>query len=83
MPVMEEEEILSKPIISAFNERIEQAPPNDEHAAVIEKVAEVDNPPANDLEKANEPTYSGVSGEKENESYVLPPPSLLRQTSDQ
>ena len=80
MPVMEEEEILSKPIISAFNERIEQAPPNDEHAAVIEKVAEVDNPPANDLEKANEPTYSGVSGEKENESYVLPPPSLLRQT---
>jgi S-DNA-T family DNA segregation ATPase FtsK/SpoIIIE len=77
---IEEEEILSKPIISAFNERIEPASSNDEHAAVIEKDAEAK--PAQEIKSdtADVPTYSGVSGEKENESYILPPPSLLRST---
>ena len=78
--VMEEEEVVSKPIISAFNERIEPAPSNDEHAAVIEKEAEAQAPVAIESETSDIPTYSGVSGEKENESYILPPPSLLRQT---
>ena len=76
--IMEEEEVLSKPIISAFNERIEPASINDEHAAVIEK--EADAPTVIDSETTDVPTYSGVSGEKENESYILPPPTLLRQT---
>ena len=58
------EEVLSKPIISAFNERIEPASSNDEHAAVIEKEAEAQAPPAIDSETSDVPTYSGVSGEK-------------------
>ncbi|WP_252503556.1 DNA translocase FtsK [Sporosarcina sp. Marseille-Q4943] len=76
--IEEQEEIISKPIISAFNERIEPTPTNDEHAAVIEK--EVEAPPAIDSEASEIPTYSGVSGEEENVSYILPPPSLLKQT---
>ncbi|MFS0688043.1 DNA translocase FtsK [Sporosarcina sp. 179-K 8C2 HS] len=76
--IEEHEEIISKPIISAFNERIEPTPTNDEHAAVIEK--EVEAPPAIDSEAGEIPTYSGVSGEEENVSYILPPPSLLKQT---
>ena len=78
--VMEEEEVVSTPIISAFNERIERAPLNDDNAAVIEKEAEAQAPVAIEPETSDIPTYSGVSGEKENESYILPPPSLLRQT---
>ncbi|MGN7386760.1 DNA translocase FtsK [Sporosarcina sp. SAFN-015] len=72
----EQEEIVSKPIISAFNERIEPIPSNDD--TVIEK--QVETSPANESDDGDVPTYSGVSGEEENVSYILPPPSLLRQT---
>ncbi|MFC5603119.1 DNA translocase FtsK [Sporosarcina koreensis] len=76
--IEEQEEVISKPIISAFNERIEPVSTNDEHAAVIEK--EVVAPQAIEQDDSEVPTYSGVSGEEENVSYVLPPSSLLRQT---
>lgn len=76
--VDEQEEIMSKPIISAFNERIEPASTNNEHAAVIEKEAEA--PPASEQETGDVPAYSIISGEEENVSYILPPPSLLRQS---
>src|SRR5690606_32878615 len=73
-----QEEIHSKPIISAFNERIEQISANDENDTKIEK--EEEEPAPSTVESGEVPTYSGVSGEEENVSYVLPPPSLLRQT---
>ncbi|HEX5564392.1 MAG TPA: DNA translocase FtsK, partial [Sporosarcina sp.] len=76
--IEEQEEILSTPIISAFNERIEPIQSSDGHVAVIEKETEAQ--PAIDSDTVDVPTYSGVSGEEENVSYVLPPPSLLRQT---
>ncbi|MCM3742888.1 DNA translocase FtsK [Sporosarcina luteola] len=76
--VEEQEEIHSKPIISAFNERIEPAATNDEHAAVIEKAAEAS--PEFEAEAADVPAYSNIAGEEENVSYILPPPSLLKQT---
>lgn len=76
--IEEQEEIMSKPIISAFNERIEPASTSNEHAAVIEKEAEA--PPANEPDTGDVPAYSIVSGEEENVSYILPPPSLLRQS---
>ncbi|MCM3709886.1 DNA translocase FtsK [Sporosarcina luteola] len=76
--IEEQEEIHSKPIISAFNERIEPATSNDEHAAVIEK--EVEASPAIEPETGDVPAYSIISGEEENVSYILPPPSLLKQT---
>lgn len=72
----EQDEIVSKPIISTFNERIEPIPSNDD--TVIEK--HVETSPANESDDGDVPTYSGVSGEEENVSYILPPPSLLRQT---
>ncbi|MCG7342924.1 DNA translocase FtsK [Sporosarcina sp. ACRSL] len=74
----EQEEIISKPIISAFNDRIEPKSSIDEQAAVVEKAVENDQTENPEVEEV--PTYSGVSGEEENVSYILPPPSLLRQT---
>lgn len=75
---VEKEEVISKPIISAFNERIEENLPNTHQDHVIDKVeketAEVEQ---NTVDIA---TYSGVAGEEENVSYILPPSSLLRQT---
>ncbi|MCM3637822.1 DNA translocase FtsK [Sporosarcina luteola] len=76
--IEEQEEIQSKPIISAFNERIEPALTNDEHAAVIEKEAEA--LPATEPDSGDDPAISIISGEEENVSYILPPPSLLKQT---
>ncbi len=76
--IEEQEEIHSKPIISTFTERIEPAPTNDEPAVAMEK--KVQTPKADDTESGDVPTYSGVAGEEENVSYVLPPSSLLRQT---
>lgn len=76
--IEEQEEIHSKPIISAFNERIEQISANDENDSKIEK--EEEEPAPSTVESGEVPTYSGVSGEEENVSYILPPPSLLRQT---
>ncbi len=75
-PVMVEdhEEVISQPIISAFNEQIEKKS-SDEQAAV----AETEFAKEEVEEKAN-PEYTGVSGEEENTSYVLPPASLLRDT---
>ena len=62
------EEIPSQPIISAFSERIEK-PTQDEEAAVQEPIT-----------NEEQEQYSGVTGEEENESYILPPPSLLTET---
>lgn len=64
------EEVVSQPIISAFSERIDK-PVQDEQAAVVEQQQEV-------TVEVN--AYTGVTGEEENESYILPPPSLLKQT---
>ena len=70
-PIVEiavEEDPPSKPIISAFTERIEKS-------VVDEK--EVDT----ELESTEVVQgYTGVTGEEENESYILPPPSLLKET---
>ena len=64
------EEILSQPIISAFSERIEKP--------VEMKQAASSTRRNYDLKKLR--IYSGVTGEEENESYILPPPSLLTET---
>ena len=65
------EEVVSQPIISAFSERIDK-PVQDEQAAVVEELQQEVTIEVN--------AYTGVTGEKENESYILPPPSLLKQT---
>lgn len=64
------EEIVSQPIISAFSERIDKHV-EDEQAAVVEGQQEV---------TGEITAYTGVTGEEENESYILPPASLLKQT---
>ncbi|WP_438298575.1 DNA translocase FtsK [Sporosarcina sp. FA15] len=69
------EEVVSQPIISAFSERRDK-PVEDEQAAVVEE---------GQLQEQQEVAvevnaYTGVTGEEENESYILPPPSLLKQT---
>jgi S-DNA-T family DNA segregation ATPase FtsK/SpoIIIE len=65
------EEIVSQPIISAFSERIDK-PVQDEQAAVVEEDKQITGEII---------VYTGVTGEEENESYILPPPSLLKQTT--
>ena len=67
----EMEEVVSQPIISAFSERIDK-PVQDEQAAVVKKQQQEVTVEVN--------AYTGVTGEEENESYILPPPSLLKQT---
>lgn len=62
------EEAPSQPIISAFSERIEKTT-GDEEAVDAEPIR---------VEEVSQ--YSGVTGEEENESYILPPPSLLAET---
>ena len=67
------DEVPSQPIISAFTEKIDKSPPEkpagDEEAAVLEEV------------KTDEVVkFGGVTGEEENESYILPAPSLLKET---
>ncbi|MCZ2258768.1 DNA translocase FtsK [Sporosarcina sp. G11-34] len=66
---IEIEEIPAQPIISAFSERIEKISPDEQRAAEVqqESVVEVVN-------------YTGVTGEEENESYILPPATLLKET---
>lgn len=68
---LETEEVVSQPIISAFSERIDKAS-SDEQAAVVEEEKEITGEII--------PYIKGVTGEEENESYILPPASLLRQT---
>ncbi|MBE1553406.1 DNA translocase FtsK [Sporosarcina limicola] len=68
------EEVVSQPIISAFSERIDK-PTRDEQAAELE----VADPEQQEI-PVEIATYTGVTGEKENESYVLPPATLLKQT---
>ncbi|MDW0115678.1 DNA translocase FtsK [Sporosarcina thermotolerans] len=79
--VGEQQEIISKPIISNFKENINKST-LDEQAAVAEmerpveqKKEETSSPEQNQMD-----TYSGVAGEEENVSYILPPPSLLLQS---
>lgn len=75
------EEIATEPIISAFNEKIE---PVIESAPVEPKTIPKDEPQAvqQEAETTEAPinTYSVVTGEEENTSYVLPPPTLLTET---
>ena len=69
VPAAVVDEIPSQPIISAFSERIDKPPKDEEAAAVVEQV-----------EKDEISEYGGIIGEEENESYILPPPSLLKET---
>ncbi|AOV08219.1 DNA translocase FtsK [Sporosarcina ureilytica] len=73
MAVEVAEEPPTQPIISAFNERIEKKEEIPEPAPVEEPTPAEESP--EEIE-----TYSGVTGEEENESYILPPPSLLKET---
>lgn len=66
-------EVNPQPIISAFSER-------------IDKVASDESEPVKDDTITQAPELvkiTGVTGEEENESYILPPPSLLKQTPHQ
>ncbi|WP_438317757.1 DNA translocase FtsK [Sporosarcina sp. FA9] len=60
-------EIPSQPIISAFTERIEKS----ERVVPASEI---------DAESPVDVSITGVTGEEENESYILPPPSLLKET---
>lgn len=78
LAVEAEEEIQTEPIISAFNERIEQPEPEIEQIVQVPATTEesiVEEEQTEDLE-----TYSVVTGEEENISYVLPPSTLLTET---
>ncbi|WP_025784993.1 DNA translocase FtsK [Sporosarcina sp. D27] len=72
----EEEEPYVQPIISAFNERNEEAEKPTQKET--ESVPHVDEKELDSTEISNDP-YQGVSGEKENESYQLPSFNLLKQ----
>lgn len=72
---VEEESQPAQPIISAFSERIEKVedkPAEEEQAAAVEAP---EQPKPVEIS-----TYTGVTGEEENESYILPPATLLKQT---
>jgi S-DNA-T family DNA segregation ATPase FtsK/SpoIIIE len=64
------EDIPSQPIISTFTEQIDKRA-KDEEAAVLEKVV------VEDVAVSN---LSALIGEEENESYILPPTTLLTET---
>ncbi|MBO1914431.1 hypothetical protein J4G37_57635, partial [Microvirga sp. 3-52] len=67
------EDIPSQPIISTFTEQIDKRA-KDEEAAVLEKVV---------VEESTDEAVSNLSaiiGEEENESYILPPTTLLTET---
>ncbi|NYF24286.1 DNA translocase FtsK [Sporosarcina sp. JAI121] len=72
------EEVVSQPIISAFSERIDK-PVRDEQAAVVELEKKATDGITEEF-TGEITAYTGVTGEEENESYVLPPASLLKQT---
>lgn len=72
-------ELPTQPIISAFNERIEQEEPVAD-TIVQQPVAVEQETPKDEGELVEIETYSGVTGEEENESYILPPPTLLKET---
>ncbi|WP_342509570.1 DNA translocase FtsK [Sporosarcina sp. FSL K6-2383] len=76
VPEMEVEEVVSQPIISAFSERIDK-PVRDEQAEVEEAPS---SSPSEQLATDEIVPYAAVAGEEENESYILPPVSLLTQT---
>ncbi len=65
----------TQPIISAFTERIEKQATDTEPKEMAEQEEAIDKSLLGDAEQ-----YSGVTGEEENETYVLPPPSLLFET---
>ena len=64
------EDIPSQPIISTFTEQIDKRA-KDEEAAALEKVV------VEDVAVSN---ISAIIGEEENESYILPPTTLLTET---
>ncbi|QUW21894.1 cell division protein FtsK [Sporosarcina sp. Marseille-Q4063] len=67
------EDIPSQPIISTFTEQIDKRA-KDEEAAVIEKEVALDS---TDAAVSN---LGAIIGEEENESYILPPSTLLTET---
>ena len=69
VPAEEPEELPSQPIISAFSERIDK--PKTDEEIVVTDIPE---------ENLKVEPYTGVTGEEENESYILPPASLLTET---
>ncbi|MHC8516457.1 DNA translocase FtsK [Sporosarcina sp. ITBMC105] len=73
-------EVVSKPIISAFNERVHAEPSVEQAQTTRHNSSDSKDTKVEQKETADISTYSGVEGEEENESYILPPPSLLRQT---
>ncbi|WP_203246276.1 DNA translocase FtsK [Sporosarcina beigongshangi] len=85
VPEVEMEEVVSQPIISAFSERIDK-PVSDEQAKVAElsqaKVEGGASSPSSTKQPETDEIvpYAAVAGEEENESYILPPASLLTQT---
>lgn len=74
--VPEESEPYVQPIISAFNERIE-----DEETPAAQEMEPVkqSNTQEADSVEGSKSAYQGVSGEEENESYQLPSFNLLKQ----
>ncbi|MFJ7933196.1 DNA translocase FtsK [Sporosarcina sp. NPDC096371] len=76
VPPVEQEEVVSQPIISAFSERIDK-PVREERAVVEEPPVQKQEPEQPMTEEVV--TYANVA-EEENELYILPPASLLKQT---
>lgn len=76
IPIEPIEEVPAQPIISAFSERIDKQTQDEKPKEAVESVVEIneENPVVMDAE------YGGITGEEENESYILPPPSLLSET---
>lgn len=79
--VPEIEEVVSQPIISAFSERIEK-PVRDEQVKVAElpQAVVADVPTLSEEQPLIDEGVVYASVEEENESYMLPPASLLTQT---
>ncbi|QTD42273.1 DNA translocase FtsK [Sporosarcina sp. Te-1] len=79
LATFEPEEVVSQPIISAFNERRTEKRDEESQRMPAQEKKEtplVDEPTA---EKGT-PAYDGVAGEEENTSYILPSSALLKET---
>ncbi|GKV55535.1 DNA translocase SpoIIIE [Sporosarcina sp. NCCP-2222] len=78
LATFEAEEVVSQPIISAFNERRTETPEEESRP-----VSQHHEKPAAE-ERQDEPAnpYDGVAGEEENTSYILPSSGLLKETPE-
>ena len=72
-PVAVVEEVPSQPIISAFTEKIDKV-------VTEQPIVDADEP-VMEADKTDEVVkFGGVTGEEENESYILPSSTLLKET---